>query len=375
MDLGSSLTKAAKQLRAAARQRSLERGEEGWGSPTAPPPVVADRVGDPARVVVVGAGIQGGVLARGVVALTGAELASVVDLDLERAGQLVERLGASGCGVHRDAADALAGGPVDLVVVATTAPSHLELGRRALEAGVPRILMEKPLATRLPDAQQFVADCTAAGTSLAVNHVRRWLVDHRAVLAAVRAGQIGTLRLMTAQIGAGELAMQGSHFIDLFRMFTGQDVVEVSADLRPSETPNVRGAHFDDPTGHVMLRAADGSRAYLDFEPDLPPRDIVITLRGDDGLIVIEEHLGVWTLRSRSGRIWTFPFAEPFSPATFAARSLTGVLTEAVPACGGDDGIAVLEVLLAAHHSQSSGGAAIRLPLSDQQRQLEVVVP
>ena len=169
--------------------------------------------------------------------------------------------------------------------------------------------------------------------------------------------------------------MQGSHFVDLFRMFTGAEVTEVAAQLWVPEAVNVRGAQFEDPTGHLQLRFETGARAYIDFEPDLPARDIVLTLRGDDGIIVIEEHQRVWTLRSRSGRIWTFPFAEPFAPHIFATRSILGALTDDAPACSGADGLAALEVILAAHHSSSDGGGRISLPLSPAQRELEVNFP
>lgn len=369
------VTRLAKRVRDAARQRSLEQGEAGWGSPVVPPRVVTRPGGGDFRVVVVGAGVQGGVLARGVHSLHGAELFAVVDLDQDRARQVLDRLSSTSARAMTDTASAVAATAPDLVVVATTAPSHLALGEVALDGSVPRLLLEKPIGTSYPDAARLVERARTSGTTLSVNYVRRYLADHRAVLAAVRAGQIGPLRLMTAQVGAGELAMQGSHFVDLFRMFTGAEVTEVCARLRPTDSHNVRGDDFEDPTGVLELRASTGARAYIDFEPDLPARDIVVTLRGDDGLIVLEEHQRVWSLRSRSGRTWTFPFAEPFAPTTFAARSLQGALTEEHPSCSGDDGLAALEVILAAHHSSRRGGVPVTLPLDESDRSLEVRFP
>lgn len=373
--LHADATRLAKRARDAARRRALEQGESGWGAPVAPPPVITDRVDDPYRVVVVGAGIQGGVIARGVSAIPGADLAAVVDLDLDRARAALGAVGASPDAAYDDAAAAFASTKPDLAVIATTAPSHVALGRVALDAGVGRLLLEKPIGTSYADSAAFVQECADRGSLLAVNYVRRWLRDHRAVLDTIQAGQIGPLRILTAQVGAGELAMQGSHFVDLFRMFTGSEVTEVAARLRPTAEANARGADFEDPTGSLHLRFASGARATIDFEHDLPARDIVITLRGDDGFIVIEEHQRVWTLRSRSGRTWTFPFAEPFAPSTFALRSIAGVLTEPGPACSGADGLAALDVILAAHHSSSDGGRAVAIPLDAAQRELEVRFP
>jgi predicted dehydrogenase len=373
--VGTQATRIAKQVRDATRRRSLERGESGWGSPVVPPPVIPARVGDPCRVAVVGAGIQGAVLARGASSIVGAELVALVDLDVDKARGVLDRLGHDPSLARGDAAAAFASASPDLAVIATTAPSHIALGQIALDAGVGRILLEKPIGTSFAESRDFVDRCERHGTFLAVNYVRRWLRDHGAVLEAVSAGQIGPLRILTAQVGAGELAMQGSHFIDLFRMFTGAEIVEVSARLRPPQVENPRGAQFDDPTGHLQLRFESGARAFIDFEPDLPARDIIITLRGDDGFIVIEEHQRVWTLRSRSGRTWTFPFAEPFTPQTFATRSILGALTDATPGCTGADGLAALEVILAAHHSSRDGSRVVSLPLDARQRELPVVFP
>jgi predicted dehydrogenase len=373
--ISADLTRLVKRARDAARERSLEQGESGWGSPVMPPPVVTRPSGGAFRVVVVGAGVQGGVLARGAHTLQGAELVAVVDLDQERSSQVLDRLSGTSARAMSDAASAFAETSPDLVVVATTAPSHVALGDLALDASVPRIMLEKPIGTNYAESAALVERARGAGAALSVNYVRRYLTDHRAVLAAVQAGQIGQLRLMTAQVGAGELAMQGSHFVDLFRMFSGAEVTEVCARLRPTASPNARGADFEDPTGVLELRASTGARAYIDFEPDLPARDIVVTLRGDDGLIVLEEHQRVWTLRSRSGRTWTFPFAEPFAPTTFATRSLQGALTEERPSCSGADGLAALEVILAAHHSSRRGGMPVALPLSSDDRDLEVRFP
>jgi predicted dehydrogenase len=158
-------------------------------------------------------------------------------------------------------------------------------------------------------------------------------------------------------------------------MLVGGEPVEVSAQLRAPAEENVRGAQFEDPTGHVVVRFDTGARAYLDFEDDLPKGDPVVVVRGDHGLIGLEEHHQLWTLRSRSTRRWTFPFAEDFRPVPMTARMLAGMLTEDRVACSGDDGLAALEVILAAHHSADDGGRIVSLPLDAERRSLVVHFP
>lgn len=373
--IGSQVVKIAKQVRSAARQRSLEQGESGWGAPHVPPPVLVESVSGPQRVVIIGAGVQGTMLAQGARRITGVEVSGLVDRDEARAHQGADSIGLDRACCSTDAAEALGSGRVDLAVIATTSGSHVPLGRLALNSGAIRILLEKPIGTSYEEASEFAHDCAAAGVPLAINYSRRWLPDHRAIVRAVQEGQIGPVRIITVQAGAGELAMHGSHFVDFCRMVLGTDPVEVAARLRPRSVVNQRGAEFDDPTGTLTLRFSDSARAFIDFEDDLPPRDVVITIRGDDGMIMVEEHQQVWTLRSRSSRTWTFPFAEPFRPLPVASRTLFGVLSEDSSACSAVDGLHALDVILGAHHSQQTGGGPIALPLTASQRTMALTFP
>ncbi|MEZ5203432.1 MAG: Gfo/Idh/MocA family oxidoreductase [Acidimicrobiales bacterium] len=285
--LSTQVQKSAKRVRENARRRRLEAGESGWGAPVVPDPVLPPTA-RPGRVVVVGAGRQGGRLAEGTAKVAGAELVGVVDLDVERARAFGARFGVSAEACGSDLAAVLAAHPAELVAVATTAPHHVAVGRQAVAAGARRVLLEKPIDNSYPDAAAFVEECEQAGVVLGVNYIRRWLVDHLAVLAAVRAGQIGPVRLITAQVGAGELAMLASHYVDFARQVLGTEPVAVSAELRDPVGGNRRGDEWDDPTGHLLVRFACGGRAYIDVEDDLPRGDAVVTLR-DLGMIVIEE--------------------------------------------------------------------------------------
>jgi predicted dehydrogenase len=362
-----------KQVRGAYRQRQLEAGESGWGAPVVPP-LVLPADSRPAKVLVIGAGIQGGILAESTVALDGAELVGLADLDVDRASALAAKVGLAADRVGADAGALIAQHRPDLVCVATTAPSHVLLGRLALDAGVKRILLEKPIDTSYVEAASFVADCEAAGVVLGVNYVRRWAADHNAIRDAIRGGAIGRVQIVTAQVGASDLAMIGSHFMDLARFFLEDEIATVSANLHDSGRVNVRGADFDDPTGHVLMTFAGGARAYIDFDDGLPKNDFVITLRGEDGIIIIEEHRLTWSLRSRSTRTWTFPLIG-LAPAPVNARMLHGLLSESTPRCTGADGLAILEAVLAAHHSNADGGRRVALPLTTAQRELVVRFP
>ncbi len=166
-----------------------------------------------------------------------------------------------------------------------------------------------------------------------------------------------------AQIGAGELAMLGSHYVDLCRMILGAEPVDVTARLRPRTGENQRGAEYEDPTGNLTVTFDDGARAFIDFGEDVPRGDAVVTIRGDEGLIVVEENREVWTLRGRSGRTWTFPFACSFRPPSIAARVVYGALAEPAMAGTGRDALVALEVVKAALHSSADSSRVVTLPL------------
>lgn len=365
--LTTRIEKAARQARDVARRRRLESGESGWGTPVLPPPVLPAKPGQPRRVAVVGAGRQGQILAAAVTSITGAELVGLADLDADRLSSTGSTLGLDPAQLHHDAADLFGSTPVDLAVIATTAPSHVALGRVATAAGIRRVLIEKPIDNSYEAAATFVTECEADGTALSVNYSRRWQPDFHGIVAAVAAGQIGTVRIITAQTGAGELAMLASHHVDLCRMLLGAEPVDVSAQLRPTSGVNQRGAEYDDPTGNLTVRFSTGARAFIDVGEG-PRTDSVVTIRGDHGLIVIEESREQWLLRAESGRTWTFPFASQFRPKVIASRVIAGVLAEEVPSCSGADGLAALEVVLAALHSSADGARTVSLPLTDDQR-------
>ena len=89
---------------------------------------------------------------------------------------------------------------VDVVLVLTSMPQHGRLARAALEAGK-HVLVEKPVATTLREAEQVLAAAeTAPGHLLCAPHI---LISptYRTMHARVRAGEIGGLLTARARYG------------------------------------------------------------------------------------------------------------------------------------------------------------------------------
>ena len=122
----------------------------------------------PLRVGVVGVGHLGRHHARILADLPGAALTAVVDIDAERVGRVASDLGTRS---ETDAAALL--GAVDAVTVAVPTESHARVATPFLEAGIP-VLVEKPIAASLSQADTMVRAADASGATLAVGHSERY---------------------------------------------------------------------------------------------------------------------------------------------------------------------------------------------------------
>jgi predicted dehydrogenase len=124
---------------------------------------------------VVGTGALGRHHARHLASLDEARLIGIYDADPERARLVAGELGT----IAFSDLDALLD-RVEAVTVAVPTPAHAEVGLRALEQGVP-VLMEKPLAATVDEADLLIAAADGAGLQLQVGHIERY---NRALRAA-----------------------------------------------------------------------------------------------------------------------------------------------------------------------------------------------
>jgi UDP-2-acetamido-3-amino-2,3-dideoxy-glucuronate N-acetyltransferase len=100
---------------------------------------------------------------------------------------------AEGVDVTSDIGDVLRREDINVVVLATPAVTHASLATRVLEAGQ-NVLVEKPLAVHLAEAEKLVATADRVGRLLAVGHVLEY---HPAVLRLrelVQEGALGRVR-------------------------------------------------------------------------------------------------------------------------------------------------------------------------------------
>jgi len=137
-------------------------------------------VAEPTLAVgVVGVGHLGRHHARIYAGMPGVTLVGVVDRDIERARAIAQE---HGCEAWDDAGELV--GRVQAASVAVPTVFHHEVGVMLLEAGVD-VLIEKPLATTLAEADSIVATAESCSRRVMVGHSERF---HPAVIAL--AGQV-----------------------------------------------------------------------------------------------------------------------------------------------------------------------------------------
>jgi predicted dehydrogenase len=135
------------------------------------------RISAKVRVAVLGVGYMGKFHAEKFAALRDAELVGVADADAKRAAEIAAALGCASTADYR----ALLG-KVDAVCVAVPTDKHHAVVRDCLEAGV-HVLVEKPLARTLAEADELIALARARGKVLQVGHLQRFNPAFQALAA------------------------------------------------------------------------------------------------------------------------------------------------------------------------------------------------
>ena len=121
-------------------------------------------------------------------AADGASLAAVMSRDMGRAEAFAQKHGSASA---YDDLDALLRDPaVDVVYIASPNALHAEQAVRAAEAGK-HVLVEKPMALSVDDAQRMIDACDSAGVRLGVGFHLRAHEGHQRLRTLVADGALG----------------------------------------------------------------------------------------------------------------------------------------------------------------------------------------
>jgi predicted dehydrogenase len=206
---------------------------------------------------VVGVGALGRHHARHLAGLDEARLVGVHDTDHARACTVADELGT----IAFDDLDALLA-RVEAVTVAVPTPAHAAVGLRALGAGVP-VLMEKPLAHSVAEADALIAAAARRGLQLQVGHIERYNQALRAAEPYLHGPRyIESHRLAPFQPRGTDVAVVLDlmiHDLDLVLHLTGgAEATEVRASGLPllSSHLDIANARVEFANGAVALATA-----------------------------------------------------------------------------------------------------------------------
>jgi len=140
------------------------------------------------NVGVVGVGLQGEGHVKAYHAIHNARLVAVCDANAERAQSVAQSYGVEAiCATYEELF-----AREDIDAVSITLPDHLhrDAAVKALGAGK-HVLLEKPMATTVADAEAIVAAQRASGRKLMVNWSNRWMLAFSQTKEALDSGSLG----------------------------------------------------------------------------------------------------------------------------------------------------------------------------------------
>lgn len=257
---------------------------------------------------------------------------------------------------------------LDIVSVATYADVHAEIVMGCVDAGVRAIYCEKPIAQTVNDAARILEVCQQQDVLLAINHNRRFELNHRRLRDYVSEGGLGALSSVSAQWSAGRLGNVGTHMFDAILMLTSRRAQAVSGYLDLAGKPDCRGPAFQDPGGWGMIQLEEGVMVTFDAADyaSLPPAIQVNGIEGTARVGTDGVHLN---LVDGGHEHWS---SIDELPMDRAVAEIVEALDGTTFPYDAELAVHTLEIIAAVHASHGRKGSFVDLPLTAEDRDLVV---
>jgi UDP-N-acetyl-2-amino-2-deoxyglucuronate dehydrogenase len=230
-----------------------------------------------------------------------AEIVAFCDIRSERAREFANQTSACAFSSIRDMMQSMSG---DIDIVSVLTPSGLHCGNiLELVRYQKPLVVEKPIALRLDDADKIIRACDAHGVKIFVVHQNRYNLPIVKAHEALKQGRFGKLVMGTVRLrwkrdqayydaadwrgtwtyDGGVFMNQASHHVDMLSWFMG-DVESVSA----IGVTRLLDIECED-TGAAILRFASGAIGVIEATTATRPKDLEgsISILGEKGSVVI----------------------------------------------------------------------------------------
>lgn len=326
------------------------------------------------------------------------EVTALADADEAGRAKALARVGGSGVKGYADYRAMIAREKPDIVTICPrTLDERLAMVTAAAEAGA-HILMEKPFARNLAEADAIEALANRHKVKLQLGHSARAMSVSAAARDLLRNGKLGVLQEMRARgkedrrAGGEDLIVLGTHCFDLMRYFTGTDPEWVFAHAtdKGRELSQTMMRAAGEAVGRIggdninaMFGFPNGVHAYFASKASdiTSGRRFGVSLYGSRGFVFVPlnavpsdepYHLDSPAWAPEKGEPWLrIPYAEGKpSDRHFANKAMALDLLEAIetgrePLCSARDGRWTIEMVAGIYESQWSG-ARTRFPLSQR---------
>ncbi len=305
------------------------------------------------RVGVIGVGAMGQHHVRIYNEMANVDLIGISDVSESRVNELSSQYGVPGFIDHT----ALLKQDLDAVSIAVPTTLHKQIGLDAISCGT-NILMEKPLADTIENAQDLVNAASDAGVKLMIGHIERFNPAVMKLKHIMDSGLLGTIvSISTKRVGpynprirdVGVILDIGVHDIDIISYLYGKQVNEIYA---------IAGSNIHSFEDHaaILLRFEHEFSGIVETNWLTPHKIRKLTAIGTDGVAyldyidqTVELHDGEWIRQAKIEK------SEPLkNELEYFIRSISNGMD---PYPSGSDGLYVLEVAKAAIRSYSEARA------------------
>lgn len=353
-------------------------------------------------LAVIGSGRIGGLRAQLAAGHPAVRFIATADQDGKKAEALAKQVGAT---LHSTDNDAIIAHPeVNAVIVSTSEGEHLAPILKALELGKP-VLVEKPIALSLADADRVIQTIEKSGVSVHVGYSRRYKERYQIAKEQIVQGRIGRMtggaaRVFNSRSQALGMLQRNAHatpvvdaltyYVDLMNWFhEGNRIVEVYARGQKGVLSDAGYPHVED-ISYAILTCSDGAVINLGISYALPAKYPAlghaarVELVGTEGVMILDDDHTDQLMYTEKGiphvylpdHYVNMVFLQSGTPGDWALGEFWGPIANETRAwldhlCMGKPCTLArphearfnLEVTLAIEHSMASG-RAVTLPLA-----------
>lgn len=221
------------------------------------------------------------------------EIVAICDIVPEVMKEKSDRFGLETVHKYTDYKELLEKEKPELVAIATESGKHAAIALDCIAAGC-HVIIEKPIALSIADADAIIEAGKKAGVVVCANHQNRFNKSVQYMRKALEAGRFGRLSHGAAHVrwnrgkgyydqapwrgtwaqDGGCLMNQCIHNIDLLRWFMGDDIEEVMAYTDKLEHPYLEAEDL----GMALVKFSNGSYGLIEGTTNVYPKNLEETL-------------------------------------------------------------------------------------------------